>query len=149
MSHGTILRVLSSLRVMTRFRVVTVGGIGLAVVLGLVLLRGRESDYSKVHVSTTRDLERELERLRESLRIPGLSAAIADRDRIVWERGFGFADLERSTRAQPETIFHLASLTKPYSATVLLQLADEGRVSLDAPVYEFGITMPGDEPVRV
>ena len=108
-----------------------------------LLLWSPEPDYSRLDVATAADLERELGALRDRLAIPGLSAAIADGDRIVWARGFGYADLDRRIPVDPDTTsFHLASVTKPYAATVVLQLADEGRVSLDAPVTGFGVDMP-------
>ena len=109
-----------------------------------------EPDVTHVDVSTLGDLERELENLRERLDIPGLSAAIAVRGDIVWAHGFGWADLERHVPVDPDnTSFHLASVTKPYTATVVLQLVDEGRLRLDAPVSDFGIDMPRNAPVRV
>jgi CubicO group peptidase (beta-lactamase class C family) len=83
------------------------------------------------------------------LGIPGMSAAIADDQRVVWARGFGLADLERGEPAAPDTIYHLASLTKPYASTVLLQLVEEGRLDLDAPVSQSGITMERSTPVTV
>jgi CubicO group peptidase (beta-lactamase class C family) len=109
----------------------------------------REPDLSRVRVTSLADLERELEALRQRLGIPGMSAAIADRDRIVWARGFGLADVERGVAAGPDTIYPLASVTKPYASTVLLQLVEEGRLNLNAPVSDFGITMERTAPVRV
>jgi CubicO group peptidase (beta-lactamase class C family) len=134
---------------MRHLRIWALGGLGVASVLSFVLLAQQEPDYAQIQVSTARDLERELERLREPLQIAGMSAAIADQGRIVWTAGFGWANVERKARVQSETIFHLASLTKPYAATILLQLFDEGRVDLDAQVSDFGIKMPGQSPVRV
>jgi CubicO group peptidase (beta-lactamase class C family) len=93
--------------------------------------------------------EQDLEALRVRLRIPGMSVAIARDGEVVWARGFGWADVERRVPATPESIYHLASLTKPFASTVLLQLVDEGRLDLDAPAASFGIDLPGDETVRV
>ncbi len=109
----------------------------------------REPDFERVRVETLSDLERELEALRVRLRIPGMSAAVAEGERIVWTRGFGLANLERGTAAGPDTIYHLASLTKPYGSTVLLQLVDEHRLDLDAPVSRFGIAIERSRPVKV
>lgn len=121
-----------------------------AVIAGAFVFAPQEPDYSSVQVATTSDLERELDALRQQLEIPGLSAAIADGDRIVWARGFGSADLDRHVPVDPErTTFHLASVTKPFTATVVLQLVEEGRVDLDAPVSRFGVDIPRDQPVRV
>ena len=66
----------------------------------------------------------------------------------MWSHGFGLANVERNERVDSETIFHLASLTKPYAATVLLQLVDEGRVAPDGRVADLGIK-PADTAVRV
>ena len=109
----------------------------------------REPDLALVRVETLSDLERELEALRVRLRIPGMSVAVAEGERIVWTRGFGVANRERGTAAGPNTIHHLASLTKPYASTVVLQLVDEHRLDLDAPVSRFGIAIERSRPVTV
>jgi CubicO group peptidase (beta-lactamase class C family) len=135
--------------VTSRHLAATAGG-GIAVLTAVLLLAVSEPDYSKIPVQSVEDLARELERMRERLDIPGLAAAVATDGRVVLSRGFGRADLERGTSVDPETTsFHLASVTKPYAATVVLQLADEGRLRLDAPVSEFGVQLTRSEPVRV
>jgi CubicO group peptidase (beta-lactamase class C family) len=78
-----------------------------------------------------------------------MSAAIADDQRILWARGFGIANVERGVPAREDTIYHLASLTKPYAATVALQLVQEDRLDLNAPVSQFGIAMKRSAPVEV
>ena len=125
---------------------------GVVLVLSLILLGWLtfgEPKFDEIRVDTFEDLEREMEVLRVSLRIPGMSAAIAENQRVVWTRGFGLADVERGTVAREDTIYHLASLTKPYASTVVLQLAEEGRLDLNAPVSQFGIAMERSAPVRV
>jgi CubicO group peptidase (beta-lactamase class C family) len=87
------------------------------------------------------DFERDLAALREPLDIPGMSAAIAERGKIIWSRGFGIANRDRSMPAGADTIYHLASVTKPYAATVVLQLVEESKLDLDRPVTEFGISL--------
>jgi CubicO group peptidase (beta-lactamase class C family) len=119
------------------------------VVAGL-LLWSPEPDYSRIEVATASDLGRELDALRQRLNIPGMSAAIAEGNQIIWARGFGYADVARQVRVDPDTTsFHLASVTKPYTATVALQLADEGRLDLDAPISRFGLGMPTEPSARV
>jgi CubicO group peptidase (beta-lactamase class C family) len=124
-------------------------GLILALLLVLFVLAVREPDFARIQVSSLSDLERELEGLRKRLRIPGMSAAIAEGDRVVWTRGFGMANLERGVVAGPDTIYHLASVTKPIASTVLLQLVDEGRLDLNAQISDFGLTMERSVPVRV
>jgi CubicO group peptidase (beta-lactamase class C family) len=108
-----------------------------------------ERDFSRARVANLAVLERELEALRVNLRIPGMSAAVAENKRVVWTHGFGMADSERGIPAGDDTIYHLASLTKPYASTVLLQLVQDGRLDLDAPVSQFGIAMKRATPVKV
>jgi CubicO group peptidase (beta-lactamase class C family) len=130
-------------------RAARVGVIALAIVALLAWWTWREPDLTRVSVETFADLERELEALRERLSIPGLSAVIAQDGRIVWTRGFGLAHRERNLAATPDTIYHLSSLTKPFASTVLLQLVEEGRLDLNAPVSQFGISIARREPVKV
>jgi CubicO group peptidase (beta-lactamase class C family) len=119
----------------------------LAVLMGWLAFR--ERDFSRTQIDDLGDLGREFEALRANLRIPGMSAAIAENERIVWTRGFGMANSERGIPAGDDTIYHLASLTKPYASTVLLQLVQDGRLDLDAPVSRFGIAMTRRTPVKV
>ncbi len=94
-------------------------------------------------------LARRLDALRRRWRVPGMSAAVARGGAVAWSQGFGERDIASVHPATPDTIYHLASLTKPFAATVVLQLAQEGRMSLDAPVAEFGITLPSAGHIRV
>ena len=92
------------------------------------------------------DFERDLAAMREPVDIPGMSAAIGERGEIVWTRGFGIAHRERNVAATADTIYHLASVTKPYAATVVLQLVDEGKLDLEQPVSAFGVNLEGIGP---
>ncbi len=89
-----------------------------------------------------RALEQRLDALRNRWRVPGMSAAIASGSEVIWTRGFGLADRATGRSATPDTLFHLGSLTKPFAAAVVLQLVEEGRLTLDAPVTDFGIDLP-------
>jgi CubicO group peptidase (beta-lactamase class C family) len=68
------------------------------------------------------------------LGIPGLSLAVAEAGEVRFEAGFGFADVENAVRARPETVYRFASVSKPMTAVVVMKLAEEGRLDLDAPV---------------
>jgi len=94
-------------------------------------------------------LEQRLEHLRGELKIPALSAAIVKDQRVVWAKGFGFADLEKKIPATEHTSYHLASLTKTFASTILMQLIQEGRVKLDDPVSKYGITLESEGVIRV
>ena len=86
-------------------------------------------------------LEIELEALRRRLQIPGFSAAVVKDQELLWSRGFGCADIAAGTPATPSTPYNLASLTKPFGATILLQLVEEGLVNLSDPIEGYGIAL--------
>lgn len=71
-----------------------------------------------------------------------MAAAVAQDGQVLWSAGFGQADLDKKIAATPETVFHLASLTKPFAATVLMQLVEEGKLSLEMPFSEFVEQIP-------
>lgn len=69
--------------------------------------------------------------LRQAARIPGLAIAIVRDTAIVLATGLGYADVERRIAVTPETPFNIASVAKPISAVVALQLVEQGRLDLD------------------
>ena len=62
--------------------------------------------------------------------------AVAKDGRLVYARGFGYADVERHEPVQPDSLFRIASISKPITAAAVLQLADAGRIDLDAQVFD-------------
>ncbi len=87
------------------------------------------------------EFESVLERIRIDLKIPGFSAAITKNSKIVWAKGFGYANKKKSIKATPETVYHIASLTKPVAATIILQLIEENKLTLETPVSDFGLEL--------
>ena len=94
-------------------------------------------------------LETLLESLRQELKIPAYSAAIVKNQKVLWARGFGYADVENKIPATEHTPYHLASLTKTFASTILLQLVQEGKVKLDDPVSKYGITLESKGVITV
>jgi N-acyl-D-amino-acid deacylase len=68
--------------------------------------------------------------------IPGGALAVAKDGRLVYAKGFGFADTALGRKATPETIFGLASLSKPITALAILKLLEEGKLTLDGRVFD-------------
>lgn len=108
-----------------------------------------QPEHGTVDAIGFQKLESRLEALRLRWDIPGMSAAVALDGKILWEHGFGYADVAARRPATPDTVYHLASLTKPFAATVFLQLVHEGRLNLDAPVTEYGIQLESEGVIRV
>lgn len=88
--------------------------------------------------------EKQAADLRRLLRIPGLSAVILKNQRIIWAKGFGEADVERHVPATPDTLYHVASLTKTFGATLIMQLVEQGKLDLDEPIAHYSKDFKGD-----
>lgn len=65
---------------------------------------------------------------------PGISIGVVHDDDLVWAKGFGLRDVERRMPATPQTVYRIASITKTFTATAIMQLRDAGRLQLDDPV---------------
>ena len=92
---------------------------------------------------TLADFGEQLDRLRTKLAIPGMSAIVMLHDSVVWEGSLGLADIPSQRPVTPVTQFHLASLTKPFASTIVLQLVEQGLVDLDDPIGKYGVDLPG------
>lgn len=68
---------------------------------------------------------------------PSLALAVVRADRIVWAEGFGHADVASARPTTPDTLYRLASISKPMTATAILMLAERGKLELDAPANGF------------
>lgn len=78
-----------------------------------------------------------IRRLLDSAGVASVAVAVARDGVVLWEEGFGYADLERRIPATPNTLYSLASISKPFTATAVMQLAEQGRVDLDRPVDDY------------
>ncbi|HJQ10397.1 MAG TPA: serine hydrolase domain-containing protein, partial [Gemmatimonadaceae bacterium] len=97
------------------------------------------------------EFEQRLDDMRASSHIAAITAVISKGQDVVWVKPYGQADVGQQVPAADTTVYHLASLTKPFAATVILQLVQEGKVSLDDPVSKYGInlTSPAGTVIRV
>ncbi len=73
---------------------------------------------------------------------PGAAIAVAKGNEIVFKKGYGNASLEYDVPITPETIFHVASVSKQFTAFAIALLASEGQVDLDAEIQEYIPEMP-------
>ena len=77
------------------------------------------------------------EAVRAVLGAPGLSVAVGLGDSLVWSAGFGLADVENEVPARGNTVYRIASISKTFGATAVLQLVDRGLVGLDDPITRY------------
>jgi D-alanyl-D-alanine carboxypeptidase len=86
---------------------------------------------------TRRALQARLDQLRERYGIPGISAAIVLPDGSTWSGVSGLADVATDTAVTRSTSFALASVSKTFTAALILALAEDGEIDLDAPVRRY------------
>ena len=73
----------------------------------------------------------------ERQHIPGLSLAVVKDGRVVYQNAYGLADLELNVPVTADTVFQIQSVTKPFTATAIMMLVEEGKVALDDPVSKY------------
>lgn len=71
------------------------------------------------------------------LSLPSLAVAVAQEGEVLWEEAFGWADRENRIPATAHTLYSLASISKPITATGLMTLAERGALALDRPVNDY------------
>lgn len=69
--------------------------------------------------------------------VPGAALALIKDGRVVFEKGYGFRDLETHAPVTGETLFNIGSISKSFTALGITQLADRHRVDLDTPVVKY------------
>lgn len=84
--------------------------------------------------STITMLESWIKHHMEYHRIPGVSVGIVYDQELVYKKGFGYSDVEKQTPTSAATIYRIASITKTFTATAIMQLRDQGKLELDDPV---------------
>ncbi len=77
--------------------------------------------------------------------VPGLSVAIVENGEFEWSQGYGMADLENYVPATSFTLYRLASVSKPLTATAAMQLWERGKLNIDAPVQNYCPAFPQKE----
>lgn len=77
-------------------------------------------------------LEKYIDGLREQTGVPGLAVAVVHADKVVYLKGFGVRELGAPGAIDPDTVFQLASVSKPLTATVIAGVVGDGAVKWDS-----------------
>lgn len=89
------------------------------------------------------DFEKDLEALRNRYHIPSLAIGIVNEKNLIVRGGLGYADIEKQIKPDENTVYHLASITKTFGSIILMQLVEQGKISLDDPISKYGINLGG------
>ncbi len=79
--------------------------------------------------------DREMLALMQRWEIPGGALAVTRDDRLVYARGFGYADVARGLPVAPDAVFRVGSVSKTVTATAILELVEDGKLRLDERVF--------------
>jgi methyl acetate hydrolase len=69
--------------------------------------------------------------------VPGVVALVTNRDRALYEGAFGVADVATKRPLKPDSLFRIASMTKPVTSVALMQLVEQGKIGLDDPAEKY------------
>lgn len=73
----------------------------------------------------------------EAYGLPGLAIGVVNDGKIVYARGFGYKNVNTLEPVTATTFFHMASISKPFVATAIMQLVEQGKIDLEAPVTTY------------
>ncbi|MEM6700031.1 MAG: serine hydrolase domain-containing protein [Bacteroidota bacterium] len=95
------------------------------------------------NITITADVEKQIEELfMDYQNKPGCAVGIYHQGEIIYEKGYGYANLEHQVKVVPESIFDVASISKQFTAACVLLLEEEGKLDLDDPIQKYLPELP-------
>lgn len=95
------------------------------------------SKTKEKNVEVSEKFTQELTELQTYFHIPGLAASVEKDGKLIYENYLGYADLEKQEALDATHVFSVASLTKVFSAVLIMKLVEEGKLSLRTPVKKY------------
>jgi CubicO group peptidase (beta-lactamase class C family)/D-alanyl-D-alanine dipeptidase len=89
------------------------------------------------YAGVTETLDNFIKEQVEDKRLPALSIALVDDQRIVWAKGYGFQDAAKKILATADTVYRVGSVSKLFTDVAIMQLVEQGKLDLDAPVKSY------------
>jgi serine beta-lactamase-like protein LACTB, mitochondrial len=103
------------------------------------------ADDAKLAPAKRTAMENAVAKFMAASQAPGVAVAVVMNGEEVWSEGFGMADLENNVPATPQTLFRLASISKPITATAAMQLWEQGKLDIEAPIQKYCPAFPQKE----
>jgi CubicO group peptidase (beta-lactamase class C family) len=104
---------------------------------GILVACGQQKATFTVQLSNLELFKQEAESIRQALRVPGMTLGIMQGDSLIWQTALGQADIARSQAMQTTHLFPLASISKTMGAILLLQLEEQGLLSIEDPINKY------------
>ena len=122
--------------------------VSLFLMVGLCLALPVRAEDATILPEKRQKLEAAIARFMAANSIPGVSVAVVENGAYEWSAGFGMADLENFVPATSQTLYRLASISKPITSIAALLLWQQHRLDLDAPVQKYCPAFPQkDAPI--
>jgi len=83
------------------------------------------------------DIDVEIQKAMAEFDLPSVSACVINNDAIVWKQFYGYSDQENQVEPTDETIYHVASISKLFIATAIMQLEEQGKIILDKDINNY------------
>ncbi len=97
----------------------------------------KEEIITKININNIDPFDENISFLMKEAHTPGLSACIVINDTVVWEKGYGYANINKKINATENTIYLGASISKTITATAIMQLWEQGLFDLDDDVNNY------------
>ncbi len=119
------------------FRFVLITAIILAVVSCQTVVPRPDRDAPLSMGDAIAYLQKYIEAEMKKDKVTGIGVALADKDGIIWSQGFGYADNSTKRELEADDIFLYASVSKLFTCTAVMQLAEQGLIDIDAPISDY------------
>jgi N-acyl-D-amino-acid deacylase len=86
--------------------------------------------------SAFQSFDKEMEAFMSARKVPGGALAVVKDRRLVYARGYGWADRDAKIPAKADSLFRIASISKPITAVAVLKLVEQGKLNLDAKAFQ-------------
>jgi N-acyl-D-amino-acid deacylase len=87
-------------------------------------------------INPLKSFDREMEAYMEARKVPGGALAVVKDGRLVYAKGYGWADRDRQERVQPDSLFRIASISKPVTGVAVLKLVEQGKLRLEDRAFD-------------
>ncbi len=102
------------------------------------------------HQARADEVDQTVQKYMDAAHVPGLSLTVVQDGHTLRSQAYGYENLETQTKATPDTVFEIGSVTKQFTSTLVLKLVGEGKLALDDPLSKFFDDLPDAiKPVTV
>ena len=108
----------------------------IALLIGLALPFANQVPDKLPGPKNPTDLDRFILEGMKKAKVPGLAATVVKEGKVLWTGAYGWANLEQKIPVPNETLFQIASVSKPVTACAMMQLVEQGKLTLDADINE-------------